>query len=93
MELITLLALATAAGFVFNKITGKAEDKRPLKRRELTYSNDIVVTETPVNTSEFDISSIDVLPEYRLVKTLVEKQFPLIFITGGAGTGKSTFVR
>lgn len=93
MELITLIALATAAGFVFNKITGKAEEKRPLERSELTYSKDIVARQIPDNVSEFDVSSIDVLPEYRLIKALVEKQFPLIFITGGAGTGKSTFVR
>jgi len=93
MELITLLALATAAGFVFTKISGKAnEDKNP-EQRDLTYSKDIVARETPDNRSEFDISSIDVLPEYRLIKTLVDKQFPLIFITGGAGTGKTTFVR
>ncbi len=93
MELITLLALATAAGFVFNKMTGKADGQKTPERRELTYSKDIVARQVPDNKSEFDISSIDVLPEYRLIKTLVEKQFPLIFITGGAGTGKSTFVR
>ncbi len=93
MELITLLALATAAGFVFNKIAGKADEQKTPERREFTYSKDIVARQVPDNKSEFDISSIDVLPEYRLIKTLVEKQFPLIFITGGAGTGKSTFVR
>ena len=93
MELITLLALATAAGFVFNKIAGKADKDEQPGRRDLTYSNDIVAREVPDNKSEFDISSIDILPEYRLIKTLVDKQFPLIFITGGAGTGKSTFVR
>ncbi len=93
MELITLLALATAAGFVFNKITGKADKQKTPEQRELRYSQDIVARQIPDNKSEFDISSIDVLPEYRLIKGLVEKQFPLIFITGGAGTGKSTLVR
>ena len=93
MELITLIALATAAGFVFSKITGKADKHKTPERRELSYSQDVVARQIPDNKSEFDISSIDVLPEYRLVKGLVEKEFPLIFITGGAGTGKSTLVR
>lgn len=93
MELFTLLTLATAAGFVFNKMTGQKDKKEAPDSRELIYSNDIVARLTPDNKSEFDISSIDVLPEYRLIKALVEHQFPLIFITGGAGTGKSTFVR
>ena len=79
MELITLIALATAAGFVFSKITGKAGKKKTPERRELSYSQDIVARQIPDNKSEFDISSIDVLPEYRLVKGLVEKKFPLIF--------------
>lgn len=36
---------------------------------------------------------IEVLPEYLFVKQLVEQQFPAIFLTGGAGTGKSTFIQ
>ena len=36
---------------------------------------------------------IEILPEYRFVKQLVEQQFPVIFLTGGAGTGKSTFIK
>ncbi len=93
MDLITLLAIATAAGFVFNKISGKADEEKNPEKRNLIYNNDIVARDIPDNKSEFDITTIDVLPEYRLIKTLVDKQFPLIFITGGAGTGKSTFVR
>ena len=40
-----------------------------------------------------DLEKIDVLPEYLRVRQLVEDGFPLIFVTGGAGTGKSTFIR
>jgi len=84
MEPLTLLALASAAGFVFNKMAGSpAKDER----REFTYSKDLVVQHSPGNSSEFDLDTIDVLPEYRLVKSLVEHKFPIIFITGGAGTG------
>ena len=36
---------------------------------------------------------IEVLPEYRAVRRLVQDGFPLTFVTGGAGTGKSTFIR
>ncbi len=90
MEPLTLLALASAAGFVFNKMAGSpAKDER----REFTYSKDLVARQSPDNSSEFNLDSIDILPEYLLVKSLVDYKFPIIFITGGAGTGKSTFVR
>lgn len=90
MDPFTLLAVATAAGFVFNKMAGSPSRE---ERREFTYSKDLVARLNPDNSSEFDLSTIDVLPEYHLVKKLVENRFPLIFVTGGAGTGKSTFVR
>jgi len=90
MDPFTLLALATAAGFVFNKKPVKPDKE---ERREFTFSKDLIVRLNPDNTSEFDINSIEILPEYRLVKSLIDHQFPIVFITGGAGTGKSTFVR
>lgn len=90
MDPFTVLALASAAGFVFNKMSGTQDDE---EQREYSYSKDLVARVEPDNRSEFDISTIDVLPEYKLVRDLVKQQFPLVFITGGAGTGKSTFVR
>lgn len=90
MDPFTLLAVASAAGFVFNKLAGSLDRE---ERREFTYSKDLVAKLEPDNRSEFDLNTIDVLPEYQLVKKLIDSQFPLIFITGGAGTGKSTFVR
>jgi len=36
---------------------------------------------------------VEVLPEYRAVQRLVQDNFPLTLVTGGAGTGKSTFIR
>lgn len=44
---------------------------------------------TPSKATE----KIEVLPEYRAVQRLVHDKFPLTFVTGGAGTGKSTFIR
>ena len=90
MDPFTLLAVASAAGFVFNKLAGTLDRE---EHREFTYSKDLVAKLQPDNNSEFDLKTIDVLPEYLLVKKLIESKFPLIFITGGAGTGKSTFVR
>jgi ATP-dependent DNA helicase PIF1 len=90
MDPFTLLALATAAGFVFNKIGGSPSKE---ERREFTYSKDLVARLKPDTKAEFDLHNIDVLEEYRLVRGLVQQEFPIVFITGGAGTGKSTFVR
>jgi len=92
MELLTLLGLTVAAGFVFNKSSSQADENKEINRRELTYSKDIVTRAKPYKKTENDLSYIDVLPEYKLVKELVLSEFPIIFITGGAGTGKSTFV-
>lgn len=36
---------------------------------------------------------IEILPEYRQVEDLLAAEVPLTFVTGGAGTGKSTFIR
>lgn len=47
---------------------------------------------TPVKPKD-PTERIEVLPEYRSVQRLIQDGFPLIFVTGGAGTGKSTFIR
>ncbi len=39
------------------------------------------------------ISGIEVIPEYLEVREQIGKGTPLILVTGGAGTGKSTFIR
>ena len=39
------------------------------------------------------IAGIEVLPEYLEVLDQIRKGTPLILVTGGAGTGKSTFIR
>ena len=93
MDPFTLIALAAAAGFVFNKVSSQARENKETNRKELTYSRDIVVRAKRQERTEYVLPTIEVLPEYVLVKKLVENQFPLTFVTGGAGTGKSTFVR
>lgn len=39
------------------------------------------------------ISDIEVIAEYQQVRALIDQGAPLIFATGGAGTGKSTLIR
>ena len=93
MDPFTLLALVAAAGFVFRQGSSQAKENNATNQRELTYSKDIVSRATRRKSTEYDIAAIEVLPEYRLVQKLVNQQFPMTFVTGGAGTGKSTFVR
>ena len=95
MDPFTLLALVTAVGFVFDKMTGQVKDNKEPNKRELTYSRDIVARTKTVRqaNADVDIAAIEILPEYKLVRTLVKQQFPMIFVTGGAGTGNSTFVK
>ncbi len=42
---------------------------------------------------EHDISDIEVLPEYKFILKAIEEKCPAIFVTGKAGTGKSTLIR
>lgn len=49
-------------------------------------------TQEPVKQKEVD-TSIEVTEEYKLVDDFIRNGEKLIFVTGGAGTGKSTFVK
>ena len=90
---MSLQKLAASAGFRFNHLSSQANENEEVSRAELTYSKDIVSRVKCDKNKGHNLSSIDVLPEYKLVKQLVMEKFPIIFITGGAGTGKSTFVK
>ena len=93
MDPLTLLALATAAGFIFGNRSSQTKRNNEHTCKELTYSHDIVASAKALSSADFDVSSIEVLPEYELVRALITQDFPLIFVTGGAGTGKSTFIK
>lgn len=49
----------------------------------------------PVRPSpqETPLSDLEILPEYRQVEELLAADVPIVFVTGGAGTGKSTMIR
>lgn len=92
MEPFSLIALATAAGFVFKRMSRASADNSAkttylLPRRSKISPGKIQKVGTGV-----DIDEIEELPEYLFVKKLIDASFPIIFVTGGAGTGKSTFI-
>lgn len=97
MDPFTLIALATTAGFIFSKRSSQAKENipKPQKRHksEFVYEPEIVASAKNNKEAEFDLDRIEVLKEYEVVKMLIENKFPLIFVTGGAGTGKSTFIK
>lgn len=74
-----------------------------MKRKTFGQINNAVVTATGgagpnhlrsiKSINRNDLSDIEVLPEYLYVKEMISRSIPLIFVTGGAGTGKSTFIK
>ena len=48
---------------------------------------------TKADTKEIKISDIELLPEYAFILKAVREKCPAIFVTGKAGTGKSTLIR
>lgn len=87
MEPLTVFGLVAAAGFVFNKLSSKGDSE--------SNKSDIASTKV-LNTkghTELAISSIRVLPEYKLIRDLIIGKIPVVFVTGGAGTGKTTFIQ
>jgi ATP-dependent DNA helicase PIF1 len=84
MDPISLIAAVVGAGWVIGK----------LPKNNTNKSNPIKTNNSPQSPKIKGVTEkIDILPEYQLAKDLIDNQFPLVFITGGAGTGKSTFVK
>ncbi len=92
MDPITLIALASAAGFVFKKMSGTEKPKSGRLGKFLPRRSKIRPGTLSITGTGTDIDEIEELSEYRFVKRLIDAQFPAIFVTGGAGTGKSTFI-
>ncbi len=65
----------------------------PTHSEELEYALNTMAKMGESSDALMTSKGIDVLPEFLFVKQLVEQQFPAIFLTGGAGTGKSTFIQ
>lgn len=65
-----------------------SREKSPKTFQQITSDS----TEKPPTEKDFE-STIEVTEEYRLVNKFIKNGEKLIFVTGGAGTGKSTFVK
>lgn len=87
---------------VWDKITKIAKEvlgESAIPPKNLSDIQDQVVPEQGVLSNKkytsfnTDISDIDVLPEYEFIYQAIEAGCPSLFVTGKAGTGKSTLIR
>lgn len=84
-----LLDLVAGSGWVIGKLPGRSDSPAERAKTGLgTLPNKRVRKD---DQSQFD--RIEVLQEYELARDLVQSNFPLLLVTGGAGTGKSTFIK
>jgi ATP-dependent DNA helicase PIF1 len=88
-----LLGILTGGGWVLGKLPGRPELSSPehpagtKKGLKCGHGAGSATKHLPMQ------SDVEVLPEYHLVRDLIQDEFPLLIVTGGAGTGKSTFIR
>lgn len=88
-----LLGILTGLGWVLGKLPGRPglssdELSDGSKKGEKNVdSSGLAVLQRPHH------ADLEVLPEYELARDLIKNEFPLLIVTGGAGTGKSTFIR
>ena len=75
----------TILGKTFGEVSKSIAKSTRLKSESVYNSEDIKPDE--------NIEDIEIIPEYLEAKKLIDSGEQLIFVTGGAGTGKSTFVR
>lgn len=108
MDPFGIVALVVGAGWLIGKLNEDNKPKPPPYKpatwrspssartpmHEHRHSPDQVHVPVPAKATKFNDSdeAIEVLPEYTLIRNLVRAGFPVTFVTGGAGTGKSTFV-
>lgn len=89
----TLINLVTRSGWVLGKLPGRSDQASSVtsasRKENFRTSHGSGLGEKPGQGG----SDIEVLPEYELARDLVKNEFPLLIVTGGAGTGKSTFIR
>ena len=71
-------------------ILGFAPAPTEVLNREATHSTPVV--KRPVQALD-PPAGLEITPEYTTAKQLIDAEVPLLFVTGKAGTGKSTFIQ
>lgn len=88
-----LIDLVTGVGWVLGKLPGRpgqsSSDYSTGTKESLKTGYGTGLAEKQRSKQ----SDVEVLPEYELARDLIKNEFPLLIVTGGAGTGKSTFIR
>jgi hypothetical protein len=96
MDPFTLLALTTAAGFIF-KAAWQDEPKSPHpSSRSLPpppSAPSVASSKHRRMAASLNLDEIEVIPYYRLALEFIRHGGQVLFVTGGAGTGKSTFIK
>jgi ATP-dependent DNA helicase PIF1 len=88
-----LIDLVTGVGWVLGKLPGRPEQssgERPDESKAGAKNGQRSGLAANHRPKQADV---EVLPEYELARDLIKNEFPLLIVTGGAGTGKSTFIR
>ena len=73
-------------------------DKAP-SHRNLSVINKEIIPDSPTKSSgKFssdvgELADVEVIPEYQFILEALEVGCPSLFVTGNAGTGKSTLIR
>jgi ATP-dependent exoDNAse (exonuclease V) alpha subunit len=91
MDPFNLKKLVLGAGWVIGRLPGRSHDESSPQHQ--SRAPGAAKAEAQLSDKPADPEPIEVLPEYELARDLVKNQFPLLIVTGGAGTGKSTFIR
>lgn len=88
-----LIDLITGSGWVLGKLPGRSDQsstERPEESKAKAKNGQRSGLAANHRPKQADV---EVLPEYELARDLIKNEFPLLIVTGGAGTGKSTFIR
>ena len=88
-----LLKIITGEGWILGKLPGRSEQSSSGESYGPNSSEEFGENSGLSSNRRSKETGIEVLPEYELARDLVKSEFPLLVVTGSAGTGKSTFIR